>query len=158
MKITLVCVGYPRGPIADAIGVYEQRIGHYFGFEAIEIKETTHRRQPVDQVMADEGERLLARVPDGAKVIVLHRTGEARSSEALADYLGEAGLRGTQAVTFLVGGAYGTSAAVLKRADLALSLSAMTLPHELARLVLTEQIYRAGTILRGEPYHKGKGT
>lgn len=158
MKIALVCVGYPRGPIADAIGVYEKRIGHYFGFEAIEIKETAHRRQPVDQVIADEGERLLARVPDGAKVIVLHRPGRTWSSEALADYVREAGLRGTSALAFLIGGAYGLSPAVLDRADLALSLSAMTLPHELARLVLAEQIYRAGTILRGEPYHKGKGT
>ncbi len=158
MKITLVCVGYPRGPIADAISVYEQRIAHYFGFEAIEIKETPHRRRPVDEVIADEGERLLARVPGGAKVIVLHRPGRHWSSEAFADHLREAGVRGIPAVTFLIGGAYGLSPAVLERADLELSLSAMTLPHELARLVLTEQIYRAGTIIRGEPYHKGKGT
>jgi 23S rRNA (pseudouridine1915-N3)-methyltransferase len=158
MKIRLVCVGRPRGPIAEAIGVYEARIKHYFGFESIEIRETVHRGQSVDQVMSDEGERLLARVTHGAKVIVLHRPGAAWSSETFAEQLREAGLRSVPELTFIIGGAYGLSPAVLRRADLELSLSAMTLPHELARLLLTEQIYRAGTILRGEPYHKGKGT
>jgi 23S rRNA (pseudouridine1915-N3)-methyltransferase len=155
VKVTIVCVGFPKGPIAEAIADYERRIPHYFGFEAIVVKETPHRGQPVERVVAEEGERLLARVPDGAKVIALDRPGGPTGSEALSNRFRDAMVEGAPGFTFVIGGAYGLSRAVLDRSDEAMSLSTMTLPHELARLVLTEQIYRAGTIMRGEPYHKG---
>src|SRR5690606_33437428 len=122
------------------------------------VKETPFRGQPVDVVREDEGWRLLARIPDQTEVITLDRMGTAWSSEDLAEHLGQKAVRGESGVCFVIGGAYGLGATVLRRADRSLSLSAMTLPHELARLVLTEQIYRAGTIIRGEPYHKGRGT
>lgn len=155
MKLSVVSVGKPKGPSADAITVYEKRIGHYFPFEVIEVKETVHRSQPVFQVVDEEGERVLARLPGHHELVALDRTGKEWSSEELARYLNDAGIRGTAGISFVIGGAYGLSQALLHRADHRLSLSAMTLPHDLARLVLAEQIYRAGTIIRGEPYHKG---
>jgi 23S rRNA (pseudouridine1915-N3)-methyltransferase len=158
MKVTLTCIGYPRSPVAEVITMYETRITRYFRFEVQEVKETPNRGQPTEQIVADEGGRLLARIPNQTEVIALHRQGKVWSSEALAGHLGEAGLRSVPGITFVIGGAFGLAATVLNRADRAISLSAMTLPHEIARLVLAEQLYRAGTILRGEPYHKGKGT
>lgn len=155
MRVGIVCVGQPRGPVADAIAEYERRLTRYFRFTAVEVKETAKRRQTVPQRLADEGERILARVPNQDHLIALHRPGKRWSSEALASFLAKAGLDAVPGVTFVIGGAFGLSTAVLDRSDHHLSLSGMTLPHELARLVLTEQIYRAGTINRGEPYHKG---
>ena len=102
-----------------------------------------------------EGERILARIPDQLEVVVLTRDGKAMSSEDLAADLAEQALRSSPGIAFVIGGAFGVSEAVLRRARRRLSLSAMTLPHEMARLVLAEQLYRAGTINRGEPYHKG---
>jgi 23S rRNA (pseudouridine1915-N3)-methyltransferase len=155
MKVSLVCVGRPRGALAEAIEEYERRVGHYFGFEPIEVKETPHRGQSIDQLMEDEGKRLLARVQPHTELVALHRGGKSWSSEALARYLAGAPLRGVSGVTFVIGGAYGLAPTLRERADHLFSLSAMTFPHEMARLILTEQLYRAGTIARGEPYHKG---
>lgn len=158
MKLQLICVGRPRGPIAETIADYEQRITHYFtSFETIEVKEASGRGQNSDRVLREEGERILARVPAQNQLVVLHRPGKRWSSEQLAAHLGELALRSAPGVTFAIGGAYGLSPEVLARSDLQLSLSAMTLPHEMARLILTEQLYRAGTIARNEPYHKGSG-
>lgn len=155
MKVTLVCVGRPRGPVAEAIAEYETRAGRYYSFESIEVKETPQRSQPVPRVVDEEGERILARVPGDHELVALHRPGKQWSSEALSSHLAEAALHARAGVTFVIGGAFGLSPAVLERADRLMSLSSMTLPHEIARLLLTEQIYRAGTIARGEPYHKG---
>jgi 23S rRNA (pseudouridine1915-N3)-methyltransferase len=105
--------------------------------------------------MAAEGERLLAKVPDGFELIALDRKGVEWSSERLARHIELLGVNARPGIALMIGGAFGLAPEVLDRADRLLSLSAMTLPHELARLVITEQIYRAGTIQRGEPYHKG---
>ena len=103
-----------------------------------------------------EGERLLAACPRGAVLVALTREGKTRTSEQLAELV-QRWRETPRDVAFLIGGAHGLADAVIGDAAFALSLSAMTLPHELARLVLLEQLYRAGTILRGEPYHKGRG-
>ena len=155
MKVTLLVVGKVRGPMADPIREYEQRIRHYFSLQVVEVKEAPGggRRSP-EEVRAAEGERLLARVPPGSEVIALDRRGTQWSSEELAHHLESLAVSAHPGATLVIGGAYGLSPQVLERADRKLSLSAMTLPHELARLVITEQLYRAGTILRGEPYHK----
>lgn len=155
MKISLVCVGRPRSPLAEPISQYEGRILHYFPFEAVEVKESGRGGQPLARLLEEEGERLLARVPKRNELVALHRLGSRWSSESLAGHLAEGGLNGIAGISFLIGGAFGLSKQVLDRADHLISLSAMTLPHELARLVLAEQLYRAGTIMRGEPYHKG---
>lgn len=143
--------------LAEAVGEYEGRLRHYFAFEAVEVKEEPHRRAgDAGRVREEEGKRLLARVRPGAEVVALHETGRQWSSDRLSRWLSELALRGSPGASFLIGGAYGLSDEVLRSAQHQLSLSAFTLPHELARLVLTEQLYRAGTISRGEPYHKGR--
>ena len=107
------------------------------------------------QVMEEEGKRLLARVPAGAEVVALDRRGAAWSSERLAQYLDELAIRASPGAAFLIGGAFGLSEEVLARASHRLSLSALTFPHELARLIMAEQLYRVTTILAGHPYHRG---
>jgi len=157
MKVVTVAVGKARGPVSDAIAEYEKRAGRYFSFEAVEVKEEAFRKAgDAARVRDEEGKRLLARVPAGAEIVALHETGKQWTSQQLADYLVELALRGSPGAAFVIGGAYGLSDDVLGRARHQLSLSACTLPHELARLVLAEQLYRAATINRGEPYHKGR--
>ena len=156
MKILLLSVGKVRGIFADPIAEFEMRASRYFSFEAREVKEEpATRSRPGEQVMQEEGKRLLARLPAGYDLVALHRKGRSWSSDQLASYLDGLATRAVPGVAFAIGGALGLSDEVLARANHLLSLSGMTLPHELARLVCTEQIYRAGTILRGEPYHKG---
>lgn len=135
--------------------MYESRIQHYFTYEAIEVKEASGRSVEPVRAMEEEGERLLARVPDHYELIALHRPGKSWSSTRLSAHFERAALSGVAGTAFVIGGAYGLSPKLLDRAKLQISLSPLTLPHELARLVLTEQVYRAGTILRNEPYHKG---
>lgn len=153
----MVAVGRARGLIGDALAEYETRARRYFAFDAAEVKEEAYRRSgDAGRVRDEEGKRLLARVPAGAQVVALHETGKQWSSPRLAEYLAGLALQGSPGAAFLIGGAYGLSDEILTRAAVRLSLSAMTMTHELARLVLTEQLYRAGTIQRGEPYHKGR--
>jgi 23S rRNA (pseudouridine1915-N3)-methyltransferase len=140
------------------IELYEKRIPHYFSWETVEVREAAGRGLTAAQVMQDEGARLLARLSGAGKVIALDRLGTMWSSERLANWLDESAVRGVPGATFIIGGAFGLSPAVLERVDEKISFSPMTFPHEVARLLLVEQLYRAGTILRGEPYHKGKGS
>lgn len=157
MKLLLLSIGRVKGPVAEAVADYEGRVRRYFAFEAAELKEETFRRAGDEaRVRDEEGKRLLARVPAGVEVVAMHPEGTQWSSERFAGYLSELGVRSSPGAAFLIGGAFGLSDEVLRRATHRLSLSAMTLPHELARLVLSEQLYRAGTIARGEPYHKGR--
>jgi len=154
VKVTLVAVGRARPPFAEALEDYERRVRRYRSFEAIEVREAAFRGQPITQLLDEEGERLLARVPKQHEVIALHRGGREWSSTELAAHLHESALRRVPGIAFLIGGAHGLSSMVLEYATRLWSLSALTLPHDLARLVVTEQLYRAGTISRGEPYHK----
>jgi 23S rRNA (pseudouridine1915-N3)-methyltransferase len=156
MRLRLVSVGRPRGAVADAAAAYEERVTRYFPFEAVEVREESHRGAGDEKrVVREEGSRLLEKVPEGYRVVALDEGGRRLTSEGLASYLGEARVGGAPGLALLIGGAYGLDGSVLERATLRLSLSDLTLPHDLARLVLAEQLYRAGTILRGEPYHKG---
>lgn len=156
MKVWVASVGKPGRLVADLIAEYERRAGRYWNLEVIEVREERAGRGKTDeQVRAIEGERLLERIPAGAEVIALTRTGAAWSSTELARYLETLAVGSRPGVAFVIGGALGLSEAFLARAHRQLALSSFTLPHELARVVLTEQLYRAGTILRGEPYHKG---
>ena len=140
MKITAMVVGRAGALLKDAILEYETRAGRYWKFNVVEV--------------ASE-DRLLARLPERAQIVALTRTGEGMSSTDLADYLQDHALHSTPEVCFVIGGAPGLGADILDRAQKRWSLSNATLPHEMARLVLAEQLYRAGTIMRNEPYHKG---
>lgn len=157
MKVQLLAVGKVRGPVASAVDEYEGRIRRYYSFEVVEVKEEPYRGAGgATRVRDEEGKRLLARVAAGSELVALHETGKSWTSEHLSRYLSELAVRGSPGASFVIGGAYGLSDEILRTARHMLSLSAFTLPHEVARLVLAEQLYRAGTIARGEPYHKGR--
>lgn len=150
----VAAVGKPRdAALAAAIGQYEERVRRYWPLEVVEVKEESARGVAPSQVVSREGERLLAKVPKGAMVVLCDPQGESLGSESFAQGLQQVRER-AQDLVFVIGGAFGLSDAVRHAAHRRLALAPWTLPHELARLVLVEQLYRAGTILRGEPYHK----
>jgi len=154
MIVHLAAVGRVRqAGVRQACDEYAGRLRRYLRLEIHEVPERSARGRPPDQVRRLESESLRRAVPDRARVFVLSRTGVACDSIALAGMV--AGWqRDARDVALVVGGAFGVDLAALAPCEARLSLSALTLPHELARLVLLEQLYRAGTILRGEPYHK----
>jgi len=139
--------------LAAAILEYETRASRYWPLDVIEVKEESARGVTVDQVREREGERLVSRLDRDARVVICDPGGVAMDSGAFAEMLITC-RDAAQSVAFVIGGAYGLGEPVRQRATRRLSLAPWTLPHELARLVLAEQLYRAGTIARGEPYHK----
>ena len=155
MKFRIVAVGKPRAQnIAAAIQEYETRAARYWPLEVHQVREEPARSATAEQVREREGERLLAAAGAGALLIACDASGELWTSGELASWMRAERERAQRDVAFVIGGAYGLSAAVRDAAEKRLSFSRFTFPHELARLVLAEQLYRAGTIVRGEPYHK----
>jgi 23S rRNA (pseudouridine1915-N3)-methyltransferase len=144
LRVVLIAVGKikERG-VREAVDDYVGRLRRYAHFEEVELK---------DGDAAEVSARFQRAIPERARVVALEVDGEAWSSERLARYLGDAALHAVPAVAFLIGGSYGLPPELSRSAHVRLSLSAMTLPHRLARLLLAEQIYRGYTILRGEPY------
>ena len=108
----------------------------------------------MDIIKNKEGEKILLKIPSGAYVIVLSIEGKQVSSEALSEKLSDIMVEGNSHIIFVIGGSLGLSKDVLKRANLKLSFSKMTFPHQLMRIILLEQVYRAFRIMRNEPYHK----
>ena len=157
MKVTVLCVGRVKGTLGPAIREYEERAGQYWRLQVREVEAGIGKRAKIDPhaVRRAEGARLLAMLPQSGEVVALSREGRAVNSRDLASLLEDRAVRSVPEVTFVIGGAFGLGDEVLKRSALRLALSALTLPHEVARLVLAEQLYRAGTISRNEPYHKG---
>ena len=153
MKVIVAAVGKPRqADLAAAIAHYETRAARYWPLDVREVREENARGTSVDQVRGREAERLRARV-EGASVVACDERGTSFTSAAFAAFLQQARERAKD-LAFVIGGAYGLDPALVSGAQARLALSPWTLPHELARLVLAEQLYRAGTIVRGEPYHK----
>src|SRR5919202_6484332 len=147
MRVVVAVVGRPRdADLAAAIRKYEARASRYWPLEVREVREESARGAPVDAVREREGERLAASVPEGARLVACDETGAALTSLQFATWLREARERARD-VAFVIGGAFGLHASLRERAERRLALAAWTLPHELARLVLAEQLYRAGTIL-----------
>lgn len=156
MKITLISVGRASGLLEPAIREFEARAGRYWKLETVDVSpEKASRNRPVTEIQAAEADRIRAAVPEGTDVVALTRTGSSWDSRKLASYLNELAVTARAGATFVIGGAYGLERRFLQQARHRLRLSALTMPHEMARLVLAEQLYRAGTIVRGEPYHKG---
>jgi 23S rRNA (pseudouridine1915-N3)-methyltransferase len=155
VKVMVVVVGRARGLLAPPVQEYEARAARYWKFDVVEVDEGVKggKADPA-RVQAAEAERILARVPEGMDLFALTRDGKGMTSRALSRHLQERALHASSGVVFVIGGAFGLDDSVLSRARLRLSLSPMTLPHDMARLLLAEQLYRAGTIARGEPYHK----
>jgi 23S rRNA (pseudouridine1915-N3)-methyltransferase len=155
VKFRVVAVGKPRAQnIAAAIEEYETRAARYWPLEVREVREEPARAATVEQVREREGERLLAAAGANAMIVACDAGGEPRTSAELASWMLAERERALRDVAFVIGGAYGLSPAVRNAASERLSFSRFTFPHELARLLLAEQLYRAGTITRGEPYHK----
>lgn len=156
-RVLVLSVGSPKQPgIVQSIRDYEARAGHYFALESIEVHPKKSGGADPTRVRRDEAEVLLRRLPDDMETFALTRNGRSVDTRGLADHLERVANYGPAAGTaFVIGGAFGLDETVVEKCKNRISLSALTLPHELARLVLTEQLYRVGTLLRGEPYHKG---
>ncbi len=153
MRLRVLAVGRDRsGLYRPALEEYARRLERYARFEVVEVPEA-RRHAGTPRARDEEGEAILARLRDGERVVALDERGREPSSEELARRLA-AWLAEGRDLALVVGGADGLAEAVRARADESLSLSRLTLAHRLARLVLLEQLYRAFTILRGEPYHK----
>ncbi|SEA60602.1 23S rRNA (pseudouridine1915-N3)-methyltransferase [Desulfuromusa kysingii] len=155
MKFKLICIGkltevWQR----EAAQEYAARVQRYFPLDIVELKEEKGGRKG-DQtgLLKREGERLLEKVPARTFVIVLDERGRNLGSESFADLLSTEMLHGGRDWCLIVGGPYGLAPEVRKQADLILSLSKMTFTHQMARVLLLEQLYRSCTIIKNEPYH-----
>ena len=153
MEINLVAVGKLRPYYREALDEYGKRLQRYAVFREHEVREAS-RSPTVGAQRVEEAERLTSRIPGAANVVALARVGAGWTSADLARQL-ERWMLAARPLAFVIGGSHGLDASLIGRAAATWSLGPLTLPHELARIVVAEQLYRAFTILRGEPYHKG---
>ncbi|NGQ96113.1 23S rRNA (pseudouridine(1915)-N(3))-methyltransferase RlmH [Brevibacillus sp. SYP-B805] len=159
MQISIVTVGKLKEKyLKDGVEEYSKRLSAYCKLQIIEVSDEKAPEElsatEMEQVKRKEGERILAHLKPDQHVIALAIEGQMWSSEKLSSELDRLATYGKSQVAFVIGGSLGLSAEVLKRADVLLSFSKMTFPHQLVRLILLEQVYRAFKISRGEPYHK----
>jgi 23S rRNA (pseudouridine1915-N3)-methyltransferase len=159
VNITVITVGKLKEKyLKQGINEYLKRLGAYAKVDIIEVSDEKAPEQlsivEMEQVKDKEGERILAKINQDAHVIALAINGKMRTSEELADNLDKLATYGKSKIVFVIGGSLGLSDNVMKRANETLSFSKMTFPHQLMRLVLVEQVYRAFRIIRNEPYHK----
>lgn len=159
MKITILSVGKLKEKYwKQAIAEYEKRLGAYTKIEIIEVPDEKAPEnmsdKEIEQVKEKEGQRLLAKIKPQATVITLEIEGKMLSSEGLAKELNQRMTQGQSDFVFVIGGSNSLHQDVLQRSNYALSFSKMTFPHQMMRVVLIEQVYRAFKIMRGEAYHK----
>ena len=154
MKVRLLSIGKDRsGLFEPAVQEYARRLEHYTRFELIELTEASGKKLKPGEAKAAEAAAILARRKPQDWLVALDERGTLLDSVSLGRYVGKA-QTGAKDLLFVIGGDEGLDDTVRAAAHQVLSLSKMTLPHRLARVVLIEQIYRAFTILKGEPYHK----
>ncbi len=159
MKITVIAFGtLSEKYFADAYAEYRRRLSPACTFDCIELKEKRLSADPsaaeIDAALEAEGKQVLDLIPRRACTVVMAIEGKQLSSEALASYMDSRMCAGTSEFVFVIGSSYGLSPQVKRRADLLLSMSAMTFPHQLARVMLAEQLYRVSQIKNGTKYHK----
>lgn len=155
MKLQFVWVGKTRNSaIKELVGDYLERVKKFARVEVVELRERDNAGMDSRKVVEKEGEEILSRLDGDAYVVALDVEGRALDSFAFADFFKRHQDKGMKQLTFVIGGYAGLSEAVKARADLTLSLSPMTLTHELARVFLVEQVYRAFAILHRLPYQK----
>jgi len=159
VQITIITVGKLKEKyLKEGIAEYTKRLTAYCKLNVVEVNDEKAPEElsatEMEQVKRKEGERILAHMKQDHYVIALAIEGQMWSSEKLSSELDRLALHGRSQVAFVIGGSLGLADEVLKRADAQLSFSKMTFPHQLMRLVLVEQVYRAFRISRGEPYHK----
>lgn len=154
MKIKIVSVGSIKEKfLKDAINEYLKRLTRFAKIEIIEVDETKIQNKSEEQVKKEEGERLLKRIGQDEFVFLLDLKGELISSEVLAQKINDLIKKGISPLTFVIGGTLGLSEEVRKRANIKLSISKMTFTHQMCRMIILEQIYRAFKIINNEEYH-----
>ena len=159
MNITVIGVGKIKEKyLKMGIDEFKKRLSKYCKLDIIELddEKAPEKLSEKEMVMVKdkEGKKILSKVKDNSYVIALAIDGKNLSSEELADKMSDLTVRGNSSITFVIGGSLGLSDAVLDRADYKLSFSKMTFPHQMMRLILLEQVYRAFRINNNEPYHK----
>ena len=159
MKIKIVTVGKLKEKyLKDGIAEYTKRISRFTKLEMIELadEKTPDKASELEnqKILETEGARILSKVGERDFVVVLAIEGKTLSSEEFSKQLEQASIKGYSTLTFIIGGSLGLAPVVKNRANLSISFGRLTLPHQLMRLVLVEQIYRAFTIQQGSPYHK----
>ena len=159
MKITILCVGKIKEKFyRDAVAEYEKRLSRYCRFEVTEVadeKTPDHASENMELLIKEkEAERMEKYLKEGAYVIALAIEGKQLDSVELSQKIDSLGTSGTSHIIFVIGGSLGLAERILKRADYKLSFSKMTFPHQLMRIILSEQIYRSYRIINHEPYHK----
>ena len=155
MKITLLAIGKTdKKYMEEAISEYIQRLNHYGRFELKILPDVKNSKSlPPDQQMKKEGEMLSGSLQNTSSLFLLDESGKQLSSVEFADFLNKKMIAGSKDIVFAIGGPYGFSEEVKKNATGLISLSKMTFSHQMVRLIFVEQLYRAMTIIRGEPYH-----
>ena len=159
MNVRIICVGKLREKFyTDAVSEFKKRLSRFVNLEIVELPDEKAGEQLSEaqriRVKAEEGRRILEHLSPGEVLVATVIKGERLSSEKLADRLSGYMLEGKSRIAFAIGGSLGLSDEVQKRADMKLSFSDMTFTHQLFRVMLLEQIYRAFKIINGEPYHK----
>ena len=157
--ISIICVGKIKEKYwNDAISEYLKRLSRYCKINIVEVQDekTPDNAPPAieEQIKKKEADRILQNLDTNANVCVLAIKGKRYSSEGFSEYIGKLGVQGVNHIQFIIGGSLGLHESVLSRADSDISFSDMTFPHQMMRVILLEQIYRAYRIMRGEPYHK----
>ena len=158
MKISIICVGKIKEKFYRmALDEYSKRLSRYCKLEILEVADEktpdNASDHEVELIKDKEGERILKNIRRDATVIALAIDGKMLSSEQLADKIRQLGVMGESHIQFIIGGSLGLSDRVLEAADMLLSFSKMTFPHQLMRVILLEQVYRSYRIIQGEPYH-----
>ncbi len=154
MRITLIQLGKTRFPyLQEGISDYHKRIQHYINFDEITIPDVKNTKNlSTEEVRKKEGDQILKIVDKSAHLVLLDEKGKQGSSEEFADFVKKS-MNSGRDIVLLIGGAYGFSQDVYSRANDKISLSKMTFSHQMVRLIFAEQLYRAMTIIKGEPYH-----
>ena len=157
MKISFLLTGKTESlSLIKEMEIYEERIRRYSDYSRIEIPELKKVASlSKEEIKQREGEIILKHIKQQDQVVLLDVAARCQTSEEFASFIEKRGVYGARNLVFVVGGAYGSSEEVYSRADYKISLSPMTFSHQLARLLFLEQLYRAFTIIRGEPYHHG---
>ena len=160
IKINIICIGKIKEKyFTDAIAEYAKRLTAFCKFNIVElseerIKSNTPNQSQIDEVISSEGKRIMQKISPSDYVVAMCIEGKLMSSEELSKLIDNASVSGKSTVDFIIGGSYGLSNKVKNRADFKLSMSKMTFPHQMARMVLSEQIYRAFEISTNGKYHK----
>jgi len=158
--IDLICIGKLNAPyFAQGVSEYAKRLSAYCDFRIVELPEETIREKnasaaSIEKALEKEADRILASVRKGASIVALCIEGKQLSSEELADRIAQTAGSGAGDMAFVIGSSHGLSPRIKQAAVLRMSMSRMTFPHQLARLMLTEQLYRAFSINAGAKYHK----